>query len=262
MFLGKDDYLITLLGVFLLKRDKSRHDSFPYYYDTFGVRIAGGCTFTVNKTTTKVHQGDIVYLPRNMNYSQHTEGETVVAIHFLNHEPTVQQNIEVVHIDDFETTNETVMTMYRIWNEKKPGYKTQCTALFYTLLYQIGQSHQQSEIFSRRTAEKLEKSVDYIHKHYKSEHISIRYLAELSAVSETYFRQRFKAIYQVSPNRYITNLKMEYAAQMLQSRLYTVTEVSECTGYSSVKYFERVFKQHYGCTPSDYMRMNPEQFLY
>lgn len=104
--------------------------------------------------------------------------------------------------------------------------------------------------------------MDYIHKHYKNEHISIKFLADLSAVSETYFRQQFKAIYQISPNRYITNLKMEYAAQMLQSRLYTVTEVSEHTGYSSVKYFERVFKQHYGCTPSEYMRINPEQLLY
>lgn len=262
MFLGKDDYLITLLGVFLLKRDKSRHDSFPYYYDTLGVRTAGGCTFTVNKTTTKVHKGDIVYLPRNLNYSQYTEGETVVAIHFLNHDPSIQQSLEVFHFDDFETLNETAMSMYRIWSEKKPGYRTQCTSLLYMLLHQICQSHQHHEILSYRTAEKLEKSVDYIHKHYKSEHISIRHLAELSAVSETYFRRRFKTIYQVSPNRYITNLKMEYAAQMLQSRLYTVTEVSERTGYSSVKYFERVFKQRYGRTPSDYMRMDPDQLLY
>ena len=65
MFLGKDEYLITLLGVFLLKRNKSKHDSFPYYYDALGVRTSGGCTFTVNDTTTKVHKGDIVYLPRN-----------------------------------------------------------------------------------------------------------------------------------------------------------------------------------------------------
>lgn len=262
MFLGKDDYLITLLGVFLLKRDKSTHDSFPYFYDALGARIAGTSTFTIGKTTTKVHKGDIVYLPRNMTYSQYTEGETVVAIHFLNHDPTIQQNLEVFHFEDFDLLHDTAMAMYRIWSEKKPGYKTQCTSLLYMLLHQVCQNQQQGEIFSHHTTEKLKKSVDYIHKHYKNEHISIKYLADLSAVSETYFRQQFKAIYRVSPNRYITNLKMEYAAQMLQSRLYTVTEVSERTGYSSVKYFERVFKQHYGCTPSEYMRTDPEQLLY
>lgn len=262
MFLGKDDYLITLLGVFLLNRNKSKHDSFPYYYDTLGVRTAGGCTFTTNQTTTKVHKGDIVYLPRNMTYSQQTDGETVIAIHFLNHDPQVQQNLEVFHFHDFTFLQDTCMSMYRIWSEKKPGYKTQCTSLLYMLLHQICQSQQQNDLHSQRTTEKLEKSLDYIHKHYRSEHISIRYLAKLSAVSETYFRQRFKAIYQASPNQYITNLKMEYAAQMLQSRHYNVTEVSERTGYSSVKYFERVFKQHYGRTPSEYMRMNPEQSMY
>lgn len=262
MFLGKDDYLLTLLGVFLLKRDKSTHDSFPYYYDTLGVRIAGTCTFTIDNTTTKVHKGDIVYLPRTMTYSQYTDGETVIAIHFLNHDPQVQQSLEIFHFDDFELLHDTAMTMYRIWNEKKPGYKTHCTSLLYMLLHQICQTQQQGEILSHRTTEKLERSLDYIHQHYRKEQISIKYLAQLSAVSETYFRRRFRDIYHVSPNQYITNLKMEYAAQMLQSRLYTVTEVSERSGYSSVKYFERVFKRRYGCTPSEYMRMDPEQSMY
>jgi len=262
MFLGKDDYLITLLGVFLLKRDKSMHDSFPYYYDTLGVRIAGTSTFTVNDTTTKVHKGDIVYLPRSMTYSQYTEGETVIAIHFLNHSHQVQQNLEVFHFDDFSLLYDTAMTMYQIWSEKKTGYKTHCTALLYMLLHQICQTHQSGETPSPRTTEKLAKSLDYIHQHYRKGHISIKYLAQLSAVSETYFRRRFREIYLVSPNQYITNLKMEFAAQMLQSRLYTVAEVSECTGYSSVKYFERVFKHRYGLTPSEFMRMNPEQSMY
>ena len=260
MFLGKDDYLVTLIGVFLLNRNNIRHDSFPYHYDTLGVRLDGGCTFTANNTTTKVHKGDIVYLPKNMTYSQYTESETVVAIHFLNHDPKVRQKLEVFHFDDFEMLSDTVMSMYRIWSEKKPGYKTQCTSLLYLLLHQICQSSQQNEVLSPSTVEKLEKSMDHIHTNYKNEHISIRYLAELSNVSETYFRRQFKTIYHISPNRYITNLKMEYASQMLRSHLYTVTEVSERTGYSSVKYFERVFKQSYGCTPSEFMRMNPEEF--
>lgn len=261
MFCGKDDHLVTLLGVFLLKRGKSRHESFPRSYDTLGIRTAGGTTFKVGKTTTYLHKGDVIYLPRNLRYSQETPGETVIAIHFINHDPQLQQNIEVFHFEDFEELNKTVTDMYQIWEEKKPGYKTLCTSLLYKLLYEMCRTQQQ-EIGDRSVTEKLTQSVDYIHTYYKDGNISVSYLAELSSVSETYFRRLFKELYGVSPNQYITNLKMEYAAQMLQSKLYTVTEVSDEVGYNSVKYFERVFKQHYGHTPSEFMRVDPAQLMY
>lgn len=262
MFCGNDDLVVTLLGVFLLKRGKSRHDSFPRSYDTLGIRTAGGTTFKVGKTTTYLHRGDVIYLPKNLSYSQETSGETVIAIHFINHDPQMQNNIEVFHFDDFEELNRIVTKMYQIWEEKKPGYKTLCTSLLYKLLYEMCRTQQQQEINVRSAAGKLTRSIDYIHTYYKDSHISISYLAELSSVSDTYFRRLFKELYGVSPNQYITNLKMEYASQLLQSKLYNVTEVSDKVGYNSVKYFERVFKQHYGHTPSEFMRMDQEKLMY
>lgn len=261
MFCGKDDHLLTLLGVFLLKRGRSRHNSFPRSYDTLGIRTAGGTTFKVGKNTIYLHKGDMIYLPKNLSYSQETSGETVIAIHFINHDPKLQKNIEVFHFDDFEELYGTVMDMYQIWEEKKPGYKTLCTSLLYRLLSEMCRT-QQKESGTRGATGKLTRSVDHIHTYYKDGHISISYLAELSSVSETYFRRLFKELYGVSPNQYITNLKMEYAAQMLQSKLYTVTEVSDEVGYTSVKYFERVFKHRYGKTPTDFMRQNPESTMY
>lgn len=261
MFCGKDDYLLTLLGVFLLKRGKGKHDSFPRSYDTLGIRTEGETHFKVGKTTTYLHKGDVIYLPKSLRYSQETPGETVIAIHFINHDPKPQQNMEVFHFDDFEGLNRTVTEMYQIWEEKKPGYKTLCTSLLYQLLYEMCRTQQQ-EIGTRSGTGKLTRSMDYIHTYYKDGHISVSYLAELSSVSQTYFRRLFKELYGVSPNQYITNLKMEYAAQMLRSNLYTVTEVSDEVGYNSAKYFERVFKQRYGQTPTDFMKTTPQTIPY
>jgi AraC-like DNA-binding protein len=261
LFCGNDNHLLTLLGVFLLKRGKSTHESFSRSYDTLGVRIAGGTAFQVDRTTTYLHKWDVIYLPKNLTYSQKTTGETVIAIHFINHDPKVQRTLEVFHFDDFEELNRTVTQMHQIWEEKKPGYKTLCTSLLYKLLYEMCRTQQQETGAGTATG-KLSRSVDHIHTYYKDGHLSIRHLAELSSVSETYFRRLFKELYGVSPNQYITNLKMEYAAQMLQSKLYTVTQVSDEVGYTSVKYFERVFKQHYGTTPTEYMRQNPENTMY
>ena len=62
--------------------------------------------------------------------------------------------------------------------------------------------------------------------------------------------------------KYITLLRLEYAAQLLQSKLYTVSEASEKAGYGNVKYFERLFKKHYGRTPGEYKKTDIEQIIY
>jgi AraC-like DNA-binding protein len=39
--------------------------------------------------------------------------------------------------------------------------------------------------------------------------------------------------------------------ELLQSRKYTITEVSELCGFAGVGYFGAVFKKHFGKSPSE-----------
>ena len=72
------------------------------------------------------------------------------------------------------------------------------------------------------------------------------------SVSETYFRRIFKRIYHISPVQYVIKLRLEYASQLLISKLYTVKEVSYKSGFTDVKYFSRVFKAKFKMTPKKY----------
>ena len=50
-------------------------------------------------------------------------------------------------------------------------------------------------------------------------------------------------------------LTPDFAAyELLDSGEYTVADVSDMTGFSSVPYFRQRFKEKYGMSPSDYMR--------
>ena len=59
----------------------------------------------------------------------------------------------------------------------------------------------------------------------------------------------------VTPLEYLTGLRMKKAEIMLTSqwtRDYAVGEIAELCGYENALYFSRVFRKHFGCSPSQY----------
>jgi AraC-like DNA-binding protein/mannose-6-phosphate isomerase-like protein (cupin superfamily) len=46
--------------------------------------------------------------------------------------------------------------------------------------------------------------------------------------------------------------RLEHAAHLLKSSSETIENVAEQSGYANISFFYRAFKQHYGCTPSEY----------
>ncbi|MDY5627667.1 MAG: AraC family transcriptional regulator [Clostridia bacterium] len=49
---------------------------------------------------------------------------------------------------------------------------------------------------------------------------------------------------------------MNYACELLITRRYSVTSISEMIGYKNVYYFSKVFKKTFGITPTEYQNMN------
>ena len=95
-------------------------------------------------------------------------------------------------------------------------------------------------------------AIDYIYTEYTNDNIEISYLSELCNMSESYFRRIFLKNYGISPIKYINNLKIERARELLTSGLYTVSDVAELSGFHDESYFSREFKKHSGKTPKEY----------
>ena len=253
---------MELLGVFKLKRGTYRHNSVPKrYYDGLSIRLDGSAVFYHGEKEIALKAGDLVYCPQHAQYVQKTEGETIIVVHFIRYSRHRYTEMEKLTLDNYEQVQQLMCKMYDLWSQKKPGYQHACTACFYELLYLIHQQQHENTLQSASPSERLSEAVDYIHKHYKQDRVPISELARISAVSETYFRQLFKKVYGVSPCHYVTGLRMEYAFQLLRSRLYTVAEVSEKAGFHDVKYFERVFKKRYQMTPAQCKKQTPESIF-
>lgn len=70
-------------------------------------------------------------------------------------------------------------------------------------------------------------------------------------VSSSLLYKKIKALTNQSPTDFIKMVRLNYSLELLQTRKYSITEVSEMCGFTSVGYFSTVFKKHYGKTPTE-----------
>ena len=70
-------------------------------------------------------------------------------------------------------------------------------------------------------------------------------------VSSSLLYKKVKSLTNQSPTDFIKTVRLKHALELLQSRKYSVTEVSEFCGFASVGYFSTVFRKHFGKSPSE-----------
>ncbi len=258
MFFSENELSLELNGVFKLSREKyHKQTSHSRNYDSISIRLSGSGNFKAKDTSFSVKKGDVLYIPKNFEYSQTTGGEEIFAIHFINYSFSSKNTFEILTPEDTEYVEDIIRRMYDEWKEKKQGYRYKCTSMFYSLIYYLNCHAVENTIVSITPNNKIKKALDYIHVHFRSEEISISSLADMCSVSETYFRKQFKTLYSVSPNQYIINLRLENASQLLQSELYTVAETAEKSGFNDTKYFSRIFKKHFKVPPKEFRKNIP-----
>jgi AraC-like DNA-binding protein len=90
---------------------------------------------------------------------------------------------------------------------------------------------------------------DYIGRHFNQ----LRSVAQIAAechLDDTYLCRLFKQYDHETPYRFLLRLKMNYAAERLQSPSMLVKHIAEETGFVNQFHFSRVFKSVFGVSPS------------
>ncbi|MBS4189720.1 AraC family transcriptional regulator [Bacillus sp. FJAT-49705] len=112
--------------------------------------------------------------------------------------------------------------------------------------------HQFLEMVLSNHNESMLKSVQmalgYINRHF-TEEITLESVAMEVHLSPNYFSNIFKKTTGSSFIEYLTQLRMEKAKLMLMDLNCTVYQIAETVGYSTSRYFSRVFKSYSGMTP-------------
>lgn len=80
--------------------------------------------------------------------------------------------------------------------------------------------------------------------------VSLNELAYLSGRSLSSFKRDFQAIYNMPPSQWIREQRLEKAKGLLTNTAMSVTDVCYTTGFENIAHFSRLFKSHFGYTPS------------
>ena len=93
-------------------------------------------------------------------------------------------------------------------------------------------------------------------RHYMDENacsaITVEDVAKAVGCSASHLRQVFKKNYGLPPVKYLNEVRVRRAKEMLASGLFTQEEISDACGFRNVYYFGRVFKEITGVSPGRY----------
>lgn len=82
-------------------------------------------------------------------------------------------------------------------------------------------------------------------------------LARRLEVSSAHLSRVFSKKTGVSPGKYITRVRIEYAKLLLRDPDVTVTYAAEASGFANANYFAKVFHRETGMSPSEYLESAP-----
>lgn len=199
----------------------------------------------------RVNKNCIVYFPKGSDYSINVfEHYDCYAINFdfsdeYSFEPFV---FEIKHSENY---------LPHFKNANKLSYHPEAPnqhkikAELYEIIYKMQTEYANT---SNKKRNSIETAIEYIHNNFLTQNIPIPHLAEMCGFSEVYLRKVFSREFGVSPNKYIINLRLQHAEQLLLSGFYKVTEVCFMSGFNDESYFNREFKKHFGKTPGEYAK--------
>lgn len=72
--------------------------------------------------------------------------------------------------------------------------------------------------------------------------------------SERHFTRLFSKVYGISPQQYLTELRIKVACKMLKNSAASVGEIARSCGFTDPGYFSRIFKSNTGVLPSEYRK--------
>lgn len=85
-------------------------------------------------------------------------------------------------------------------------------------------------------------------------HHSIDEIAESINVSKDHLHKLFKKELGISPIKFVNNLRLEKAKELLENTFLRIKEIRTLVGINDEADFIRDFKKHYGLTPSEYRK--------
>ena len=244
--------------------------SAPHYHDELEILnvISGAIYVSVNGTEHKIPAGSGILISPRIPHSTYLKGESCK--HHL-----IQFKLENFlgdsinagkYFNRFIQSASTPFTLYksselsRVIEELFSEYEkkqSEYEIIIKGKLFHIIGLLMRERILPDGSAEypeqiiKLLPSIAYIEEHF-SEKITLEEISAVQRLAPSYFCRLFKRASGTGFVEYLNFVRICKSERLLSDTQKSVLEISYELGFSSVSYFNRLFRRYKNCTPSEY----------
>ena len=220
-------------------------------YNELIFHFSGHATVFFDDLVLETKPNTIRFLPhgetRRYDVLRHEIGECIDV--FFRADRPISKQAFVMNATQNEKIGALFKKLFSTWVSKKEGYYFESVSL----LYRIFAEMQKDTAKPNRHKLKIAPAMDMIHSDFLTQDFSLSELAAICKMGESYFQKLFKEIHGISPKKYIIQLKINHACDLLRLERYTVTQIAELCNFSDVYFFSRQFNEYMGITPTQFV---------
>lgn len=211
-----------------------------------GIQLTGCAKHYFKDRVITFDAGGLYFLNQIENYDVDVikKGQAF-SVHFTTYEPIEDKSFFITSKNNTE-----IIKLFSIMQQRFLSSSNEhlLTAEFYKLcnLYcaTIQKHYKPSD-------KRLYKAGEYIINHYKDKNCLDK-AADLCSISRRRFNDIFKNTFDITPNHFLINHKIDIAKKLLKVKELGIADVAENAGFSDLYYFSRKFKSEIGMTPTEY----------
>lgn len=240
IMVGKEEYPEKIIE---FKSKKVQHNEMIYH-------ISGVSKVFFNGKELMTKPGTVRFLPAGDLYEYRVEqiepGDCIDV--FFDTDIPFSNEAFVIDMSKREGLEQFFKKIFCAFVAKEEGYMLECKSQLYRIFFEL----QKSIYIPERKFRLIKPALEVIRSDFLARDIPIHELAAASGISETYLKLLFRERFGLPPKKYIIQLKINYACELLRLERYTVTQIAELCNFSDVHYFSRQFKEYMGITPMQY----------
>ena len=245
--------------------------------------MGGSGQIVLSNYSLSVSKGDAIIIPSAFEYSLFKEGEyaeficvnfdyTWVGAGFRFPIPPVERvdfnpDKVIEHIDftDEPQLNEPLslqkvqrledrlLRLLDSYRKKVIFYENECSYMFGRILVECLRTKKSLGRSYRRSV--FEGIVEYIGENYNKP-LTNKKIAEIFGYNQNYVSDLFKVTTGIPLHKYVMNLRIEKAVELLEFGDKSVMEVAEECGFYDIYHFSKAFKSATGVSPTKYERID------
>lgn len=242
--------------------------------------LQGQMNFYVNGRVYLIKEGDgLIVNSKQMHYGYDEEGGDCFFYCILVHpriyapESDIYQNFvqPIIHnnaIDCLYLNKDTssgkalidcIDRLMKVYKDNGVAKEVSCTAILYQLWAQyyrcIASKYNLHEIQIDNNLLIQQKMINFIYENYGST-ITLDDIAASGNVCRSKCCHLFRHYTQKTPMAFLNSYRLDMSSRLLNQTDRTITDISISCGFNHLSYFEKIFCQHYGCSPRQYRIRN------